>query len=93
MAQWFLEPGHTAAEFCVRHMMVTFVRGAFKNVTGTLEFDPERPERLAVQARIPADGLWSGEAERDAHLKSGDFLDVEKHGEIRFTSDAVLVAV
>ena len=43
MAKWHFEPGHTAAEFAVRHMMVCFVRGAFKNVEGTLEFDPEEP--------------------------------------------------
>ena len=42
MAKWFFEPGHTAAEFCVRHMMVTHVRGHFKDVHGRLEFDPTR---------------------------------------------------
>ena len=41
MATWAFEPGHTAAEFCVRHMMVTWVRGHFKNVHGSLAFDPE----------------------------------------------------
>jgi len=45
MAKWFFEPGHTAAEFCVRHMMVTFVRGHFKDIHGTLIFDPADPGR------------------------------------------------
>ena len=84
MAKWTLEPGHSAAEFCVRHMMVTKVRGAFKDVHGTLEFDPEEPEKSSVEAVIDASGLWSGEADRDAHLRNADFLDVERHPQITF---------
>src|SRR5437867_2675844 len=89
MARWSFEPGHTAAEFCVRHMMVTHVRGHFKNVHGSLEFDPSLPEASRVEATIDARGLWSGEPDRDAHLRSPDFLDVERFPEITFTSSAV----
>ena len=89
MARWSFEPGHTAAEFCVRHMMVTHVRGHFKNVHGSLEFDPGRPEASRVEAVIDARGLWSGESDRDVHLRSADFLDVEHFAEIRFASTAV----
>ncbi len=84
MSRWTFEPGHTAAEFCVRHMMVTYVRGHFKNVRGTLEFDPESPAVSRVEAVIDARGLWSGERDRDTHLKSPDFLDVERFPEITF---------
>lgn len=84
MPRWMFEPGHTAAEFCVRHMMVTYVRGHFKNVHGTLEFDPELPALSRVEAVIDARGLWSGEGDRDTHLKSPDFLDVERFPEITF---------
>ncbi len=89
MARWSFEAGHTAAEFCVRHMMVTHVRGHFKNVHGSLEFDPSLPEASRVEATIDARGLWSGEPDRDAHLRSPDFLDVERFPEITFTSSAV----
>jgi polyisoprenoid-binding protein YceI len=89
MARWRFQPGHTAAEFCVRHMMVTIVRGHFKNIHGTLEFDTERPEESSVEVTIDAAGLWSGEAERDAHLRSSDFLDVEHHPRIVFRSTQV----
>jgi polyisoprenoid-binding protein YceI len=57
--------------------MVTYVRGHFKNVRGTLEFDPAQPTLSRVEAIIDARGLWTGEPTRDAHLKSADFLDVE----------------
>ena len=89
MARWFFEPGHTAAEFSVRHMMVTHVRGHFKNVRGILEFDPARPEASTAEATIDARGLWSGEPDRDAHLRSADFLDVERFPEITFKSSGV----
>jgi polyisoprenoid-binding protein YceI len=89
MSRWFLEPGHTAAEFCVRHMMVTNVRGHFKNVHGSLEFDPSHPEASRVEARIDTRGLWSGEPDRDGHLRSADFLDVEHFPEIVFKSSGV----
>jgi len=89
MAKWKFEPGHTAAEFSVRHMMVTYVRGHFKNIHGTLEFDPEHPERGSVEVTITAAELWSGEPDRDAHLRNADFLDVEHHPKITFKSTAV----
>lgn len=90
--KWFFEPGHTAAEFCVRHMMVTFVRGHFKNVHGTLFFDPANPVSSSVEAAIDAAAIWSGEADRDAHLRSADFLDVENHPQIIFKGDKVELA-
>jgi hypothetical protein len=79
-----IEPGHTAAEFWVRHMMVCWVRGHFKDVHGSLEFDAENPTRLTIQATIDAGKLWSGEPQRDDHLRSGDFIDAEKHLATRF---------
>ncbi len=92
MSLWIFEPGHTAAEFCVRHMMVTYVRGHFKHVHGTLEFDPESPTASRVEAVIDARGLWSGERDRDTHLKSPDFLDVERFPEITFRGRQVRLA-
>ncbi len=88
---WEFEPGHSAAEFCCRHMMVTWVRGHFKNVRGVLEFDPADPGRSTVRAEIDVGGIWTGEAERDTHLRSEDFLDVARHRTITFASRAVAV--
>jgi polyisoprenoid-binding protein YceI len=89
MSKWFFEPGHTAAEFCVRHMMVTYVRGHFKNVHGTLLFDPADPAASSLEVTIDAASLWSGEPDRDAHLKSADFLDAATFPTITFTSERV----
>jgi polyisoprenoid-binding protein YceI len=91
MAKWTFEPGHTAAEFSVRHMMVTYVRGHFKNINGTLEFDPQDPQGSAVNIKIEARGIWSGEAERDDHLRSADFLDADNYPEIAFTGKEVKI--
>jgi polyisoprenoid-binding protein YceI len=89
MAKWTFEPGHTAVEFSVRHMMVTWVRGHFKDVHGTMQFDPEDAAHSSVEVTIDARGLWTGEPNRDAHLKSADFLDVEHHPSITFRSNKV----
>jgi polyisoprenoid-binding protein YceI len=86
MTKWTFEPGHTAAEFRARHMMVTWVRGHFKNVTGTMEFDPDDPSHSSVNAVIDTNQLWTGEPARDAHLKSADFLDAANYPQILFHS-------
>lgn len=87
--KWFFEPGHTAAEFRARHMMVTWVRGAFKGVRGTLEFDPGNPEKMKIEAIIDATTCWTGEPARDAHLRSADFLACESYPQILFRSTDV----
>lgn len=91
MSKWFFEPGHTAAEFCARHMMVCYVRGHFKNIHGELVFDPKSPRDSRVEVQIDAKTLWTGEPDRDTHLRSADFLDVEHYPEITFVGDHVEV--
>jgi len=86
---WSFEPGHSAAEFRARHMMVTWVRGSFKDVHGRLAFDPEHPENLAVETTIDATLCRTGESARDAHLRSADFLGCERFPTIRYASTAV----
>lgn len=89
MAKWIFEPGHTSAEFKARHMMVTYVRGAFKNVHGMLTFDPSDPSAASAQVTIDAKGIWTGDPNRDAHLRGADFLDVDNYPEITFRGDRV----
>jgi polyisoprenoid-binding protein YceI len=85
MATWIFEPGHTEAEFRARHMMVTWVRGLFKDIHGTLELDFDDCLAATFQGEIAAAGIWTGEPDRDAHLRSADFLDVENHPKISFS--------
>ncbi len=87
--QWTLEPGHSAAEFAVRHMMVTWVRGSFKNVTGTLQFDPADPAAGSVDVTIDVKQLHSGDQPRDDHLLSSDFLDADEHPTMTFKSSGI----
>jgi len=81
---WILEPGHTEVEFRAMHMMVTWVRGLFKDIHGTLEFDWDSCLESTFEGEIDATKLWSGEPVRDEHLRSADFFDVATHPLITF---------
>ena len=85
MSTWIFEPGHTEAEFKARHMMVSWVRGLFKDIHGTLELDLDRCLDATFEGEIDATGIWTGQPQRDEHLRSADFLDVENHPRVTFT--------
>jgi len=90
MAQYKLDAAHSAAEFSARHMMITTVRGGFKTVNGTLNFDAQNPAASSVEAVIEVNSMSStGVADRDAHLKSPDFLDAAQYPTITFKSTKV----
>jgi polyisoprenoid-binding protein YceI len=89
MAKWILDPDHTVAEFSVRHMMVTWVRGQFNKITGTLYFDPLDVAASSVEVEIDASVIHTGGDQRDNHLRSPDFLNVEKYPAITFKSAGV----
>src|SRR2546421_5656140 len=84
MATWIIEPGHTEAEFRARHMMVTWVRGLFKDIHGSMQFDWDDCLESTFEGVIDATKLWTGEPTRDAHLRSAAFFDVENHPTITF---------
>jgi polyisoprenoid-binding protein YceI len=85
MTKWMFEPGHTEAEFRAMHMMVTWVRGLFKDIHGSLDFDWASCLDSTFEGEIDATKLYTGQPERDAHLRSADFFDVENHPKIPFS--------
>lgn len=89
MAKWLINANHSVAEFAVRHMMVSWVIGLFTKVTGRLTFDPAEVAAAAVDVEIDASSLYTGVEQRDIHLKSADFLEVEKFPAITFRSTGV----
>ena len=84
-----IDPAHSAAHFSVRHMMISNVRGEFTKVSGTVKLDADNPQNSSVEALIDTASINTNEPQRDAHLKSADFFDVEKYPEIAFRSKAV----
>src|SRR5260370_40980134 len=81
-----LDPAHSSAHFSVRHIMISNVRGEFTKVTGTVNFDPDNLHASSVEAAIDAGSIRRRHEQRDAHLKSPDFRDLEHYPEIRVRS-------
>ena len=88
---WKIDPAHNNVGFVARHLMVSKVRGRFTDVDGEIRIG-ETPEDSSVEVRIGASSIDSGNADRDAHLRSADFLDVENHPYLTFKSTKVEVA-
>src|SRR5215210_3764130 len=87
---WTIDPTHTLVEFSGKHMMFTTVKGRFRDVQGTITLDEADHARSSVRVEIQAGSIDSGVEQRDTHLKSADFLDVENNRTITFRSTRVL---
>lgn len=86
---WNIDTSHTRALFAVRHMMISTVRGQFDKVSGKVDFNQDNPELSSVEVSIDAASFDTKDPQRDAHLRSPDFLDVEKYPFITFKSTKV----
>ena len=86
---WTIDSSHSAAQFAVRHMMVSTVRGDMGKITGAVVFDPAKPAAGSIDAAIDVTGINTREAGRDKHLKSADFFDVEKFPTFTFKSKRI----
>ena len=86
---WNIDPAHAVAEFKVKHMMIANVKGHFGKISGKIMLDEGDVTNSKVEAVIDASSLETREPQRDAHLKSADFLDVEKFPTLSFTSTQV----
>ena len=88
MPQWNIDPSHTSLEFAVKHMAISSVRGRLKAKGGTVTMSDDGSLE-GVEATLDAASIETGEAQRDGHLRSPDFLDTESHPEISFKSTGI----
>jgi polyisoprenoid-binding protein YceI len=83
---WTIDPAHSSFEFQARHAMIATVRGHFSEFSGTLNLDPDKPTNSSGRVEIEAASIDTRQPDRDAHLRSADFLDVENHPKLTFQS-------
>ena len=86
---WKLDPAHSSAEFKVKHMMISNVKGSFSGLSGALQLDEADRTLSTVEASIDVSTISTGDAQRDGHLKSADFFDAEKFPAITFKSSNI----
>lgn len=86
MSTYNIDPSHSTASFSIKHMMIAKVHGGFEKMSGTLIYDPKDLAGSKVDVVIEAASINTREAQRDAHLKSADFFDVEKYPVVTFKS-------
>ena len=86
---WNIDSVHSSAQFKVKHMMISNVKGEFTTITGSLKYDEENIANSRVDASIDATTISTRDPQRDAHLKSADFFDVEKYPALTFKSTQV----
>ena len=84
-----IDNAHSHAQFKVRHMMISNVRGEFSKLTGTVVYDPDDPSTSKINAEIDVSTVSTCEPQRDEHLKSGDFFDVARYPTITYSSWSV----
>jgi polyisoprenoid-binding protein YceI len=89
---WNLDPTHSSAEFKVKHLMISNVKGHFSKLSGTLTLDEADVTKSHIEATLDATSLETRDAQRDGHLKSADFFDVEKFPKLSFKSTSIQVA-
>jgi polyisoprenoid-binding protein YceI len=88
-ATWRIDPAHSHIEFAVRHMMISTVKGRFAEFSGTIEGDEQDPASSSVRVEIAASSIDTRAEQRDAHLRSADFLDADRFPTITFVSKRV----
>ncbi|MFN8457541.1 MAG: YceI family protein [Anaerolineae bacterium] len=86
---WKIDPSHSQIQFTVRHMMISNVRGRFEDFSGTVEFDENDPTRSTIDMQIDAASINTRDTNRDNHLRSPDFFNVEQYPYLTFKSKRV----
>jgi polyisoprenoid-binding protein YceI len=90
MSTYQIDTAHTHAQFKVRHLMISNVKGEFTQVTGTVEFDEADPTASSINVTVDVNSISTRDPQRDGHLKSADFFDAAKFPTITFVSTGVV---
>lgn len=89
VATYQIDPTHSSVSFSIKHMMIAKVHGGFEKISGSLNYDAQNPSNSQVEATIDAASINTREPQRDTHLKSPDFFDVEKYPTLNFRSKRI----
>lgn len=89
---YLIDPAHSTVSFSIKHMMIAKVHGSFDKVSGKLAYDPANPTLSSIEADIDAASINTRETQRDAHLKSADFFDVETYPKLTFKSTKIEIS-
>ncbi|MDX9924992.1 MAG: YceI family protein [Ignavibacteriaceae bacterium] len=89
ITKWILDPAHSEMQFKVKHMMITNVKGEFRNFTAEMNSDGEDFIADSIKVNIKTSSIFTNSEDRDTHLKSADFFDVEKYKEMSFTGTSM----
>jgi polyisoprenoid-binding protein YceI len=88
-AKWTVDPSHSSVGFWVRHLMVSKVHGSFTKWSASIDIDDENPARSSVEAQIETASIDTREAQRDGHLRTAEFFDVEQFPHMTFKSTSI----
>ena len=89
ISTWTVDPAHSIVEFAVKHLVITTVKGRFRDFEGTIRIDESHPENSSVSASVDVASVDTNTADRDAHLRSDDFFNAERYPKITFRSTTV----
>ena len=89
MSRWNIDVAHSTAEFSIRHLMISTVKGRFSGIEGVIVGEPEHLDEASVEVSLDIASVDTRQAERDAHLRSADFFDVEKFPKMLFNSNQI----
>lgn len=89
---WKIDPAHTSVEFKIKHLMISWVKGTFTDVQGTVFFDEKQPDKAKVNVEIATSSVDTSNKKRDDHLRSPDFFNVATYPVMSFVSEEVAVA-
>jgi polyisoprenoid-binding protein YceI len=89
VTKWILDPAHSEMQFKVKHMMITNVKGEFRNFTAEMNSDGKDFIADSIKVNIETSSIFTNSEDRDTHLKSADFFDVEKYEEMSFTGTSM----